>query len=332
MEPRIRNRFTPEIRAAAAVRYGVDAADLHELDGAESFIFEFVRDGQPLILRIGHSLRRNPNLIRGEVDWINYLAAGGANVAKAVHSANEELVELIDDGAGGHFLATAFVKAVGGPPPWQEQTPAFIEHYGQSIGRMHRLTKRYQLPNPDWRRLAWDDPVMIDTVTFLPAAEAQTEQKFLALVEKLRQLPHDADVYGLVHQDAHLGNAFADTQGQLTFFDFDDCAYTWFVNDIAIVLFYVVNGRSDPSAYARYFLPHFLRGYARENRFDPQWFIHIPDFLKLRELDLYALIHRSFDVNDISDPWAARYMVGRKERIDNDVPYVDFDFAGLQWR
>lgn len=331
MEPRIRNRFTLQIRAEAARRYGVAADALHELDGAESFIFEFVHDGQPRILRIGHSLRRNPDLIRGEVDWINYLAAGGANVAKAVNSVNDELVELIDDGAGEHFLATAFVKATGGPPPWQEQTPVFIEHYGQTIGRMHRLTQSYQLPNPKWRRLAWDAPVMLDTVDFLPPSEVHAREQYTTLVDNLRQLPQPPDAYGLVHQDAHLGNAFADG-GQLTFFDFDDCAYSWFVNDIAIVLFYVVNGREDPSAYAHYFLPHFLRGYQRENHFDAAWFAHIPDFLKLRELDLYGLIHRSFDVNDIDDPWAARYMNGRKERIDNDVPYIDVDFAGLQWQ
>ncbi|MCB0187321.1 MAG: hypothetical protein KDE31_23800, partial [Caldilineaceae bacterium] len=62
MEPRIRNRFTQAIRAEAATRYGVAVDALHELDGAESFIFEFVRSGQPLILRIGHNLRRNPDL------------------------------------------------------------------------------------------------------------------------------------------------------------------------------------------------------------------------------------------------------------------------------
>ena len=56
------------------------------------------------------------NLISGEVDWINYLARGGASVAKAVDSEQGNLVEPIDDGQGGQFLATAFVRAPGGPP------------------------------------------------------------------------------------------------------------------------------------------------------------------------------------------------------------------------
>ena len=331
MEIRIRERFTPQILAEAAARYGVSPNDLQALDGAESFIFEFRRADQPLILRISHSLRRTPNLIRGEVDWINYLARGGAAVAPAVLSVNEELVELIDDGAGGHYLATAFLKALGGPPPWAELTPGFIEHYGQVIGHMHRLTQTYVPPDPAWQRPQWDDEAMTDAIAFLPESEAYARQQLSDLITQLQQLPRVHDTYGLVHQDAHLGNCFVDARGELTFFDFDDCCYTWFANDIAIVLFYIVNGREDPAAYTRYFLPHFLRGYGRENRFDIKWFTHIPDFLKLRELDLYAVIHRSFDVMNLEDRWVARYMDGRKARIEADVPYVDFDFAGLRW-
>lgn len=331
MESRIRERFTPAILADAAARFGADAESLQELDGAESFIFEFTRQGEPLILRIGHSLRRNVNLIHGEVDWINYLARGGAAVAAAVHSANANLVELIDDGVGDHYLATAFVKAPGAPPRWAELTPTFIEHYGQVIGRMHRLTKEYTPTQPAWRRPQWDDLTMTDAPNFLPESERYTQQQMRQLLDRLRQLPRDPAAYGLVHQDAHLGNCFVDGAGELTFFDFDDCCYTWFVNDLAIVLFYIVNGRDDPAAYAADFLPPFLRGYRRENHFDPQWFVHIPDFLKLRELDLYAFIHRSFDVTNLTHPWVARYMAGRKERIEADVPYLAFDFTTLRW-
>ena len=47
------------------------------------------------------------------------------------------------------------------------------------------------------------------------------------------------------------------------------------------------------------------------------------------EIDLYALIHRSFDVENLDDPWCARYMDGRKEKIENEVPYIEFDWDSL---
>lgn len=339
MEPQIRERFNPAILAETAARFGVDAGTLRRLASAESFIYAFERNGQPLILRIAHSLRRNANLIRGEVDWINYLSSGGASVAAAVLSAHDKLVEEIDDRAGGHFLATAFVQASGRPPTSEDETPDFIERYGQAIGRMHRLTQTYAPADTAWRRPHWDDGPMLDAARFLPDSEQFARDQLAALVDSLRSLPRGRDSYGLVHQDAHGGNFFVDPSvdpsveapGALTFFDFDDCAYTWFANDVAIVLFYNVMGKDDAADYARYFLSHFLRGYARENRFDPAWFAHIPAFLKLRELDLYAVIHRSADVHNLTDPWDQRYMNGRKERIENNVPYIDLDFASLRW-
>jgi hypothetical protein len=52
--------------------------------------------------------------------------------------------------------------------------------------------------------------------------------------------------------------------------------------------------------------------------------------LKQREIDLYGVIYRSFDVNNISDSWVARFMQGRKERIENDVPYVEIEDWGVE--
>lgn len=332
MEPRIRERFNSRILGEAARRYGVYADQVHKLASAESFIYEFVRNHQPFILRIAHSLRRNVDLIRGEVDWINYLDRGGASVSKAVLSVNESLVEPIDDGEGGSFLATAFVKAPGRAPSEDDESPEYFERYGREIGRMHRLTKAYEPANEAWRRPHWDDNVMQDMISFLPPSERVAQRKLEEMIAKLRLLPRKRDAYGLVHQDAHRANYFIDDCGTFTFFDFDDCAYTWFANDVAIVLFYGVTGKEDVSAFAHLFLSHFLRGYACENRFDEQWFAQMPHFLKLRELELYAVIHRSFDVNHLTHPWVARFMERRKERIEKDVPYIDFDFATLHWQ
>ena len=244
MEPRIRNRFSPHILTQAAACYGVPTDAVYQLESAESFIYGFERDSHSFILRIGHSLRRTVELIQGEVEWINFLAAGGASVASAFLSQNQRLVELIDDGEGGHFLATAFTKATGRPPTDEDETTAFYERYGQAIGRMHRLTKNYT-PSPSATRPQWDDLIMQDAIDFLPPSERPAQQKLEAQIELLRGLPRDSDSYGLVHQDAHGGNFFVDDDGTLTFFDFDDCCYTWFVADLAIVLFYATVGRDD---------------------------------------------------------------------------------------
>mgnify|MGYP000980267045 CR=1 FL=1 len=119
MDKAIRDRYGDAILQEVAARYGQTPGALTALGGFESFIYRFDDNGAPVILRVTHSLRRSPDLIRGEVDWINALAMGGAAVARALLSARGELVEEIDDGAGGCFLATAFAFA----------PPSFVHSY-----------------------------------------------------------------------------------------------------------------------------------------------------------------------------------------------------------
>jgi len=331
MESRIRERYHDGVLAEATRLYGIAPECVRVLDGFESFIYEAGRDEMPLILRIGHTLRRSENAIRGEVDWINHLARGGAAVAAAVPSARGSLVERIDDGQGEAFLATAFTKAEGKPLRKADWTPAFLEQYGRVLGRMHALTKDYEPADPAWRRREWDDPSMLDAERFIPSEETRVVERYRDVLRHLGTLPRgNRDSYGLIHQDAHAGNFHVDEAGLITLFDFDDCTYSWFANDIAIVLFYAVPWDKEAAAFTGEFMGRFLSGYSKENRLDPVWLREFPHFLKLREIDLYAVIHRSFDVEHLDDnPWCARYMDGRRERIEAGVPYVEYDFTGL---
>lgn len=309
-------------------RYGLANGQVRPLDAFESFIYEFERDSRSYILRIGHTLRKSEALVLGEVDWINTLAEGGVSVARAIPSDSGQLVEAVEDGQGGQFLVTAFVKAQG-QPPWDIWTPGLYESYGRLIGSMHSLAEQYQPANPAWKRPEWDDESMEFVERYLPVSETAAKEKYRALCAHLRDLPKERTAYGLIHQDAHGSNFLVDEAGTITLFDFDDCVYSWFINDIAIVLFYIVMDAPDWPAFTREFMTHFLRGYRQVRPLDPQWLKEIPNFLKLRELELYAVIHRDFDVSHIDHWWCARFMRDRKEKIEQDRPFIDFDFGSL---
>jgi Ser/Thr protein kinase RdoA (MazF antagonist) len=331
MEPRIKERFNDPILHEAMQRYGIADGHIQLLDGFESFMFEFTRNDQPgmknEILRIGHSLRRTPQLIQAEVDWLNSLAAGGAGVAKALLSAQGNLIEAVDDGQGGQFLVTAFAKAPGDHARGETWNAALFERYGQLIGRMHRLSKAYTPPHPACLRYHWDDDINASVEAFMPAEDGQITAAYRATFAHLKTLPRTAEGYGLIHQDAHGGNFFVDENGQITLFDFDDCCYGHYIYDLAMVIFYAIANHDDMPAATREFLPPFLQGYRRENQLDPAWFKEIPHFLKLREIDLYAVIHRSFGPGLYDDdPWTARYMAGRRQRLLANQPFVEMDW------
>src|SRR5258705_4700218 len=137
MDQQIIARYNDTSLQAAMQRYGIAKDQIKFLDAVENFIYEFEHEGADYILRIGHSLRKSPALIHGEVDWINYLAHGGVSVARAITSQIGQLVEAIDDGQGGQFLVTAFVKAKGQKPWDAGWTPTRYENYGRLLGNMH---------------------------------------------------------------------------------------------------------------------------------------------------------------------------------------------------
>lgn len=335
MDSQIIKRFNDAILHEAMRRYGIAENQIKPLDGFESFIYEFERDGDGYILRIGHSFRKSEALIQGEVDWINYLARGGVSVAQAIPSLNGKLVEAIDDAEGGQFFGTAFVKAEGQAPWNQGWSPARYESYGEMLGKIHALSIAYEPPVAAWRRTEWDDPTMKYVDLYLPQTEVIAHREYQSLLKHIYSLPKDKSSYGLIHQDAHQSNFFMDANGKLTLFDFDDCAYSWFINDIAIVLFYISMdakefGYPSVNAFTQEFMTHFLKGYRTAYLLDDSWLKEIPHFLKLRELELYAVIFRDFDINNINNPWVANFMKDRKMRIDQRLPFIEFDWESMR--
>ena len=190
-------------------------------------------------------------------------------------------MEAIEDGLGGEFLATAFVKAQG-QSPWEAGwTTGLYETYGDVMGCMHAQAETYQPAQMAWKRPEWDDASMDFVAAYLPASEDEIRKKYKNLRDHLYTLPKDNTIYGLIHQDAHGSNFFVDEAGSITFFDFDECAYSWYVNDIAIALFYRVIDEADAPGITQDFLTYFFTGYQKAYRLESKWVKEIPIFLKI---------------------------------------------------
>ncbi len=307
-------------------RYGILPEEIQLLDGFESFIYKFRQGSEERILRITHSLHRRAAAIRGEVDWLSYLAENGLSVAHAIPSLSGEQVEVLGEG-DEYFCATAFIHAPGRPPQREDWGNGLMVDLGRLLGRMNALSKNYQPRDPRAAR-----PHLVQDITgferFLPAREESVAEEFRQMVDSLRELPVDKEVYGLVHQDAHGGNFYV-KDGQITLFDFDDSLYGWYAYDLAMALFYILPHHcqgAEASAFARTAFDQLMQGYTSANSIDRRWLNEIPRFLRLREIDLYIAIHRSFDVHDL-DPWCASFMKDRREKILDHVPYVDIAFS-----
>jgi Ser/Thr protein kinase RdoA (MazF antagonist) len=329
MEKRIKKLFNASILEAALDRFGVNHGDCTESHGFESFIFRVTRDERRYVLKISHGSRRSRDMILGEVDFINYLGDNGLTISRAIPSRDDALVEILP-AEQGYFTAIMYEHAPGALVQREDWNAALFVTMGLYLGKLHALSKAYA-PVKRLRPTIFEEsePLLRD---FIPRQHAVVRDKVEEVMAHLRRLPQDEDSYGLIHVDFHRGNFFLH-EGGVWLFDFDDCQYSWFAHDVAMALFYALPhdcSSEQDVANGHNFLSKFLSGYYQENELDRNWLKEIPSFLKLRELELYAAINRSFDLDDL-DPWTTSFMDGRKAKIEGDVPYFELDVDRLDF-
>jgi amicoumacin kinase len=317
---------------AIAARYGIAAAGLSELSGGYfAAVYGFHRQGQDCILRVTPPDEDVSFRSTGQIlEWLAFLSEHGGPVSRPIRSLQGNLIEVFEH-EGRTYLATAFEKAPGVlaegmlPEDWSGE---LFQSLGRAIGSCHRIACQYAPPAND-RRPTWTQTTnCFNPWEELPHADAALLEKRRQVMEVVGSLPENPDNYGLAHMDLHFGNFFVDAASQkVTFFDFDDCAYGWYVMDLAMLLFdvLVVYGGDDRERFAGHFLEHLLSGYRSQKTLDRFWITQFPCFLKLLEIGVYISLCPSYDPAK-SEGWAGKFMPGRKERIEQDIPYLALDF------
>jgi Ser/Thr protein kinase RdoA (MazF antagonist) len=266
----------------------------------------------------------------GELEFVNYLAENGLSIARPVPSKNGELVEIIplDE---GYFLVYAFCKARGAEPTDTQLDADFFQKWGRLTGQIHALTKTFQPSHLSNRRQEWYQEEVLDFDKYVPASQTIVHQKKAQMFEWLHKLPKTADTYGLTHNDIHYGNIYL-ADGELILFDFDDCTYQWFVNDIAIAVHSVLPGYDQEARYGEitdHFMIHFMAGYFRENKLPSGWLRYVSDFLRFYDLIDYGIFYQAWDMNNLSE--ARKVTLSRvRQRIENEICIVDVDFSKFQ--
>jgi len=325
----------PILESAGAL-YGFNQTQLKPLPGGHiSHVYGFDQDSRSYVLRI-----TPPNdeislpEMQAILEWMQYLAQHGASIPGPIRSVNNNLIEIIEH-HGGTYLAVVIEAANGSLSEevhikqWNEELYQIL---GVTIGKIHNLATQYTPSSPTLKRPVWD----AIPNNFNP--ESNNDPSLVTIISKrgevldhLDRLPKGKDSYGLIHGDLHFGNFFIDIPNkEITIFDFDDCVYGWFVMDIATLLFdiLVVYQGPDKGELASNFLLNLLKGYTREKLTSIFWISQMPYFLKLLEIGIYMLVYKDYDASD-NVSWIGKFMHERKERIENDIPYIELDFGEI---
>ncbi len=326
--------MNPLLLESACNLYNTSPDELLSLSGGNyNAVYQFPQSDKSAILRIG--VEDCPiNQTLGMLEWVRYLSNNGAPVTAPVHSINNHLVERLTL-YGTPYTLTAFEKVEGvlaeKIPPSQWDDPLF-HSIGQATGKMHLISTGYHPSRPNLTRPQWDESYEIrEAKDKLALTSDPARARLTNLIDELVHLPTSPTDFGLIHNDLHFANFIIQPDGRMAIIDFDDCGYGWFAMDIAMALFDVLVLYNAPSEeeshrFAQRFLSSYLVGYRLENDLSPFWQQQIPNFLKLKELCIYATL---IDLPEIAKPgsWVGNFMRGRAARIADDIPYIDIDFA-----
>lgn len=313
----------------ASLKFGFNVDDLMKNGGGyQNMIYQYELESKSYILRISKASTRSLNKIRSELDFLHHLDSIGVSVSVPVKSKDLKLIEEMSDELDTYYLV-AFNKASGAHITYPDYlaNPKFYYDLGKVTGKIHKGSKSF--PQHMNKRHDWKENYYVKHfLEHIPSEEQKKIDALRAIVVDLEMIPRDDNNFGLIHGDINVGNFFVDNN-KITMFDFDECQNSWYIEDIAIQLFYTVYVMCDDSIEERKekaieFMQNFLRGYKTEQDVDIEMIKLIPKFLMLREMIVHVGIYRRWDFSKLSG-WSEDYFRDSSKRIIDRKPIVTYD-------
>lgn len=305
--------------------------DIKKLGDFENYVFETYRNGHPYIMRITHNSHRSREEVLSELDWMRHLNRQGLSVPEVFPSAHGNMVEEIPAADDSKFFGCVYAKAPGAAVSVRSEkfNEELFRKWGETTGRMHHATKSYKPSAGIKARGSWDEDELLSVEKYYPSDERVLIENAKEVIAAISALPKTIDNYGIIHTDIHSGNFFYDGE-QIHVFDFDDASYHWFVSDIAIPLYYSIiyripaSEQAERNRFGQLFLDAFIEGYQKANQLPENWRKQITLFLMLRDIVLYAVLHKKIAPED-RDEKLKVMMDEIAVRLRNKQPIVSID-------
>lgn len=304
------------------------------LGGLQNQVYEYKHGERNLVLRLTPLTNRSELMVQGELDWILFLADKGISLSKPIPSIQGKRTEVVNSMEGG-AICVVFEKAAGRKVGYPEclEDDGLYERLGRLTGKMHALSSRYVPSKHQLKRHEWHQNWFLQHLDLMPQSHVKARRQCSTLISEIGSLPKDAHSYGLIHGDINVGNFRVSEQDEITLFDFDEAQYSWYVEDIAVQLYYLVyvyggeQGAERRAQQARRFMDHFMKGYREEHHLDEYWIRKLPLFLKLREIIVYIGSFRNWDGDETfsssDNQWFKDWMAESRARIENGISIVD---------
>ncbi|GGA35170.1 phosphotransferase enzyme family protein [Psychrobacillus lasiicapitis] len=279
----------------------------------------FYMEEKEKVVRISNA-KKTKLMVLQEIEWMKFLYEHEVAVPMSEMPLEEE--------NGRVRTYFEFVKGdmmdVTNALHWNEN---IFEQWGRILGKMHALSKKFTVK--EMHRPLWSVENM-DVFGIRANLSTWLQERYDVLMQSLHTFDREESTFGLIHNDFHQGNLIINKDGTIFTIDFDDCAFNWYAQDIAVAFYHAYwqhsSFNADIKAFPQIFMNHFLVGYQTENSLHEDIVKQIPIFLKLREIFLYQLFNKTWDKNNLEE-WQKYSLLDLEEKIKNEAPYagiVDF--------
>lgn len=327
MKVGLQDSLTEERLLAILKLYGFSTDDAEERFSYENFIYIVKHQERSYFMRISHSKYNNLNNIQAELDWIKYLDENSVTVVTPVPSLSRNHIEQVKFKDFSFIIVVFnFIEGENFTENIDLLTPEKITKWGQLVAKLHKLSMTYKLKDSRNKRPNWDEEPLfknIDITLDQFPVVLSNAKKYIQLV---RELPTDPTVFGLIHQDLHESNVIL-KDNKMTIIDFDDCHYSWYVEDIAIIMFHYA-WRFESTTKSRQdlideFYPIFIKGYLSMFPLDKIWIDRIQVFVKLRHYRLFCTL--AYELKIEEDEWSRKILNYWKPMLENDENWIMLD-------
>ena len=285
------------------------------------------------VIRISSIGDREEEDYLAEVEYVHFLAKGGASVADIIPSINGKMVEKIIFGnrevfiscfeyAKGMLISDNGYRYIEG-----KSLSEYFYNTGKVLGKIHKLSKRYKAEHH--RQEYFDKYNMAYIEELIPQKYSDLKAAIAKRLEMFQALAKDSEIYGLVHFDFSDGNYHIDMEtGDITVFDFDNCMYCWYMFDLAnlwthgVGWFQFEEDKEKRREGMQDYFAAVIEGYKAENELSAEMLDKLPLFIDMvlienivDECECCIRAGEVLDYEDIKD--AAECLI-------HGIPYAGF--------
>lgn len=308
--------------------FELDSKSITLIRVSQNYVYTAETQEGRRIVRISAGRHRSYEEIDSELKWVFWLGNQGVNVALPVKSRNSRFCEQLDY-KGISYLMAVFHHVPGRKPDHNDLTESFCRSVGEIIGRMHRAWTEadgFHMKRNGWRESRLLNEDLLTSTAPISELFVSSLQQMQEEVDSVVKNEHN---YGLIHGDVNAGNIHVD-DGRLWIFDFDNCEFGYFVQDLATFLYdslysKLVN-RTAPESLTdavRLRWNALMRGYREHGPLKEVSANTLRCFLLIREAIIYIHYHRILSERTLLED--SDFLNAMKRNVEGKTHRLDFE-------